>query len=150
MKRSYILKNWLIGEWWKELRCIKGHPKEVSSSLALGVVIGFTPTIGFQTALCYGIARLFKKSFLISFGGSCLVTGIPIIIPVVYYGEYQLGCRILKISPLIHFIHPLHFRFLLSLGKPILVGSIVSAVIGGLFSYIITFIILKFFRKEKI
>ena len=143
------IKKWLFKEWWKELRCIKGPPKETSISLAIGVFIGFTPTIGFQTILCYGIARLLKKSFFISFIGSSLVTGIPLLIPGVYYFEYRVGCHLLKIPPFPRF-HTANLSFLFSLGKPILLGSLVSAVIGGIFSYVITYAILKIFKKGEI
>ena len=153
MKLNLLLKKWFQGEWVKELKVIKGKPKNISLSFALGIFIGLTPTIGFQTLLCYGIAKLLKKSFLLSVAGSSLVTGIPILIPFVYYGEYQLGSKILKVYPFHRFAHfhthPINFGFLISLGGPLLIGSIFSAISGGLLSYIIAFMILKFFRKGK-
>jgi len=152
MKITLLLKKWFVGEWLKELKLIKGNPGTLSFSLALGIFIGFTPTIGFQTLLCYGVTKLLKKSFLVSVAGSSLVTGIPVLIPAVYYGEYRLGARLLRIYPLHslgHFTHPINFSFLISLGKPLLVGSILLAVTGGLLSYIVAFALLKIFKKGK-
>ncbi len=151
LKIKVLFKKWIIGEWWKELKYLKGTPSEVALSYAIGVFIGFTPTIGFQTALCYAVARLFNKSFIILFLGSSTATGIPWLIPPVYYFEYWLGCKILKVPFLLsHFPHSVNFSFLISLGKPLLIGSIVPAITGGLVSYFIVFIILKFFKKEKV
>ncbi len=144
------IRRVLLGEWWRELRNIHGHPREVSSSLALGVFIGFTPTIGFQTVLCYGFSRILKKSFLVSFLGSCLVTGVPWLIPLVYYSEYWVGCKILGISPF-HFIFSYHptISYLLSLGKPLLLGSLLISFLGGGMAYGITYFILRIIRREK-
>jgi len=153
MKKTRLLKKWFRGEWGRELRHIKGNPGTLSLSFALGIFIGFTPTIGFQTLLCYGVTRLLKKSFLISVAGSSLVTGIPVLIPAVYYGEYRLGARLLRIYPFHssgHFTHPINFSFLISLGRPLLVGSILLAITGGLLSYVITFVLLKLFKKEQL
>jgi len=152
MKKVHLLKKWFRGEWGKELKHIKGSPGTLSLSLALGIFIGFTPTIGFQTLLCYGATKLLKKSFLISVAGSSLVTGIPVLIPAVYYGEYRLGARLLRIYPfhsLSHFTHPINFSFLISLGRPLLVGSLLLAIMGGVLSYIIAFALLKLFKKGK-
>jgi len=133
-KLRILLKKWILGEWQKELRGIKGSSTEssLSFSFALGVFIGFTPTIGFQTALCYSFARLLKKSFLVSLLGSFLVTGIiPLSIPVVYYLGYRVGCNILNVCPLSQFPNSVNFHFLFSLGKPLIIGSLLLELQGA-------------------
>ncbi|MCM8804696.1 MAG: DUF2062 domain-containing protein [Candidatus Omnitrophica bacterium] len=45
--------KFLKNEWRKELYILRTHPLKISLSFATGIFIGFTPTIGFQTILCY-------------------------------------------------------------------------------------------------
>ncbi|PIV64417.1 MAG: hypothetical protein COZ37_01935 [bacterium (Candidatus Ratteibacteria) CG_4_10_14_3_um_filter_41_18] len=65
-------------------------------TFAIGVIIGFSPTIGFQTLLCLLCAKLFRKNFLALFAGSSVPTGIPWVIPFVYFFCYRLGNLILR------------------------------------------------------
>ena len=142
-------------EWQKEIRNFRGGNKGLALSVAVGVFIGFTPTIGFQTILCYLFARAFKKSFLAAFIGSCFATGTPWQIPFVYFLGYKFGVLMLgkemfgNVS--LSYLRLLHAKqIIVLLGKPLLLGSFSLAVLGGFVSYPIVLILLKKTRKKQI
>ncbi len=67
----------------------------VSQSFGLGVFIGFTPTVGIQTILCFVLARLLRKNFLAVFAGAFLPAGTPLQIAFLYLTSYKAGCFLL-------------------------------------------------------
>ena len=140
--------KFLKNEWNKELKILKLYPLKVSISFATGIFIGFTPTIGFQTILCFIISKLIKGSFIIMFIGSSIPTGIPYFIPFTYYGCYKVGLLITKTKPEFTLLHFKQLKSFLSLiiidiGKPLIYGCLLCGIIGGIISFFIMFIILK-------
>ena len=145
--------QFLRREWRKELVTFRGSSRELALALSVGVFIGFTPTIGFQTILCYLFARAFNKSFLGTFIGGSIVTGIPWLIPFVYFLCYNFGVLMLggsasgKIT--IDYLRNLSgLQVVVLLGKPLLVGSFSLAVIGGLATYPISYFLIKKVRQR--
>jgi len=140
--------KFLKNEWDKELKILKLYPLKVSISFATGIFIGFTPTIGFQTILCFIISKLIKGSFIIMFIGSSIPTGIPYLIPFTYYGCYKVGLLITKTKSeftLLHFKQLKSFLswIIIDIGKPLIYGCLLCGIIGGIISFFIMFIILK-------
>jgi uncharacterized protein (DUF2062 family) len=68
---------------------LRGSPEAIAGGLAIGVVVAFTPTIGFQTLLSLGIATLFNANRPISVVPA-LITN-PVTIPPLYAFTYYLG-----------------------------------------------------------
>ncbi len=140
-------------EWQRELTTFQGKSRDLALALAVGVFIGFTPTIGFQTILCYLFARTFNKSFLGAFLGGSLVTGIPWLIPFVYFLCYNFGVYLLG-SPVygritIDILRTLSAgQIVILLGKPLLVGSFSLALLGGLLTYPISYLLIKKVRQR--
>jgi len=140
--------KFLKNEWDKELKILKLYPLKVSISFATGIFIGFTPTIGFQTILCFIISKLIKGSFIIMFIGSLIPTGIPYLIPFTYYGCYKVGLLITKTKSeftLLHFKQLKSFLswIIIDIGKPLIYRCLLCGIIGGIISFFIMFIILK-------
>jgi len=137
--------------WREEIKKIKKSPNNVAISLAIGFFIGFTPTIGFQTILCFLFAKLFKKNFIITFIGSSIPTGIPYLIPFVYYGCYKIGSYILgwegniKIEKFT--TKKMLFWELINFGKPLIVGCLLCGIISGLVVYFLTYFLMR--KNEK-
>jgi len=158
VKKISSLKNGvqlLRREWQKEIRNFRGDNKDLALSVAVGVFVGFTPTVGFHTIILYLFSRVFKKSFLAAFIGSCFPSGTPWQIPLVYFLGYKFGVLLLgreafgNIS--LSYLKLLNGKqIIVLLGKPLLLGSFSLAVLGGLISYPIAMIILKKTRKEQI
>lgn len=143
-------------EWRKELSILKHNPFKLAISFSTGIFIGFTPTVGFQTILCFLVSKVFKISFIAALIGASIPTGIPWLIPFLYYGCYKVG----------EFIFPSYRNFTLSdfkgiknfisvsimnFGKPLIAGSLICGVIGSVLSFfIVYFLVLKFKKNEKI
>ena len=140
-----------IKGWAKEFFRLKDSPRNLSLAFAIGVVIGFSPTIGFQTLLCLLCAKLLHKNFLVLFAGSSVPTGIPWFIPFIYFFCYRLGKLLLgeKLAfSLSQFQRP-SIISLLPLGKPLLLGCTVTGLVGGFFAYFISLIIIKKVREKR-
>ena len=146
--------KFLRREWQKEIQNSRVGNKDLALSVAVGVFIGFTPTIGFQTILCYLFARTFNKSFMAAFIGSCFPAGTPWQIPLVYFLGYKFGVLMLGREAFgnvsLSYLKLLSGKqIIVLLGKPLLLGSFSLAVLGGLVSYPIALIFFKKTRKEQ-
>ena len=142
-------------EWQKEIRNFRSDNKDLALSVAVGVFVGFTPTVGFHTIILYLFSRVFKKSFLAAFIGSCFPAGTPWQIPLVYFLGYKFGVLMLGQEAFgnvsLSYLRLLSGKqIIVLLGKPLLLGSFSLAVLGGLISYPIALIILKKTRKKQI
>jgi len=150
-KGSQLLRR----EWQKEIRNSRGSNKDLALSVAVGVFVGFTPTVGFHTIILYLFSRVFKKSFLAAVIGSCFPSGTPWQIPLVYFLGYKFGVLILGREAFgnvsLSYLRMLGGKqIIVLLGKPLLLGSFSLAVLGGLISYPIALILLKKMREKQI
>jgi uncharacterized protein (DUF2062 family) len=75
------------------LKSIKGDPDYVARGLAIGVFIGITPTMPFQTTLALALAALCRGSKPAAVLG--IWSGNPVTMPLLYAGSYKLGMLIL-------------------------------------------------------
>ena len=92
----------LISKTADVLKSIDGDPGYVARGIAIGVFVGITPTIPFQTALAIALAALLRGSKPAAMLG--IWSGNPITIPLFYTVSYKLG--------------------MLILGRPVLVSSL--------------------------
>ena len=75
------LLNWLIR--------LRGSPRAIARGFAIGMIVAFTPTIGFQTLIALGIATLLNANRPVSIVPTWLTN--PATIPPVYAFTYYLG-----------------------------------------------------------
>jgi len=73
--------NWLIR--------LRGSPHAIARGVAIGMIIAFTPTIGFQSLLVLGIATLLNANRPVSLVPTWLTN--PVTIPPVYAFTYYIG-----------------------------------------------------------
>jgi uncharacterized protein (DUF2062 family) len=73
--------NWLIR--------LRGSPQAIARGAAIGLVVSFTPTIGFQTLIVLGVATLLNANRPVSIVPTWLTN--PVTIPPVYAFTYYLG-----------------------------------------------------------
>jgi uncharacterized protein (DUF2062 family) len=73
--------NWLIR--------LRGTPQAIARGIAVGMVVAFTPTIGFQTLIALGVATLLNANRPVSIIPTWLTN--PFTIPPVYAFTYYLG-----------------------------------------------------------
>lgn len=118
-----------------------------SKSIALGVFIGLSPFWGFQTALVIFLAIYFKLNKAISFAFSNV--SLPPFIPFIVFFGVKTGAFLLgeEISFSIDDFKG-DFNVIESL-KVYILGSMVFAVIGSVFSGFLGYFILSFLQKKK-
>jgi uncharacterized protein (DUF2062 family) len=126
----------------------------ISQSLGLGVFIGFTPTVGVQTILCFVLARLLRRNFLAVFAGTFLPAGTPIQIAFSYFASYRVGCFLLG-KPMMSApdFHNAKFLAMYSrLGEGILLalwtGGIFLGIISGGLTCLILLLLIRIRRKH--
>lgn len=81
LHRTRRLLRWLLR--------LRGSPEAIARGLAIGLVVAFTPTIGFQTVLSLGLATLLDANRPISIVPGFLTN--PVTIPPVYAFTYYVG-----------------------------------------------------------
>jgi uncharacterized protein (DUF2062 family) len=79
--RLWRFLNWLIR--------LRGSPQAIARGIAIGMVVAFTPTIGFQMLIVLGIATLLNANRPVSIVPTWLTN--PFTIPPVYAFTYYLG-----------------------------------------------------------
>jgi len=120
---------------------------QIALAVALGIFTGILPIWGFQLILAIGLAHLFKLSKLITAVAANI--SIPPNIPVLLYLSYIAGGIVMGTGSSIKFSANLTVKsFETSLLQYVL-GGVVLAVVMGIASGLITFILLKFFRKKR-
>lgn len=120
---------------------------QIALAVALGIFTGILPIWGFQLILAIGLAHFFKLSKLITAVAANI--SIPPNIPVLLYLSYIAGGIVMGTGSSINFSANLTVKsFETSLLQYIL-GGVVLAVVMGIASGLIIFILLKFFRKKR-
>ena len=134
-----------FNHWIKQILLSNATPQEIAESLALGVFIGFTPTVGFHTWIALGLAVLFKKNKIATLVGA-YVTNPFTLIPIFYFcfrfGEWILGYEEPAGFTKALFLHPF------SLGGKILIPLWVGSLIMGLVSTVLTYYLSLFFLNR--
>jgi uncharacterized protein (DUF2062 family) len=75
---------------------IRGEPRNIALGFALGLFVGMSPTIGFQTPLAILFAALLKWNKLSAAAGVWITN--PITTPFIYGMTYVVGAKVLSIN----------------------------------------------------
>jgi uncharacterized protein len=128
-------RRWLH-EHSLKLLAIRDTPEAIAGGVAIGIYIGFTPLIGLKTALTILFAWLTRSNILAAVIASASHDILWPVMPVIFAAEYDVGYWLLSHPH--HFPPPFtktHLDFhalrswsnLLTIGKPMLVGSLVCS-----------------------
>ena len=114
---------------------LKGSREEIARGLAIGVFMGFTPTLGIQTISAIFVAAIFKgNKFLAALGAG--ITN-PLTIPFFYTGTYKIGSAVLG-NPLdFSFLSHPTFQDFWSIGNDLFLALWVGGLIVGIPSGIV-------------
>jgi glycosyltransferase involved in cell wall biosynthesis len=119
----------------------------ISLAVALGIFTGILPIWGFQLITAIALAHMFRLSKLItSFAANI---SIPPMIPVILYFSYITGGFLIQAKNNIKFSTDLSVKSFENSLLQYVIGSIALAIILSIFAGIISFIILKNFRKKR-
>ncbi len=130
------LRHWLHQHSLK-LLAIRDTPEAIAGGIAIGIFFGFTPLVGLKTLSAILFAWLTGSNILAAVLAGTLHDIFFPFMPVIYLWEYDLGYWLL--------IHPHHWppslvkrtfsaeiwhtwRSLLTVGKPMLLGSAVCGI----------------------
>ncbi len=129
----------------RELIYSNENATKLSSAVALGVTIGIMPILGFQTIAALTLAYMLKlnKVIVVAFSNISL----PPIIPFILYASLWTGCEILGTEMSLSMDN-----ITLENAKNSLlqyyIGGIVFAIASGILSGLVTFGLIKIFRKK--
>ena len=75
---------------------MRGTPREISLGLALGLFVGFSPTMGVQIAIAVFLASLLKWNKLAAAIGVQITN--PLTAPVIYGFTYWIGAKLIGLQ----------------------------------------------------
>ncbi|PLX98886.1 MAG: DUF2062 domain-containing protein [Desulfuromonas sp.] len=132
-----------------KLSRIQADPDAIGRGMALGLFIGFTPTLGFQIILAVLFAFLLRQNKIAAFVGVWVTN--PVTAPVIYGLEYQVGRLLLGMPPLkLTEMPELTTSRVVELGEPLLVGCLVLGIPTAIIGYSLTVRFIPSLRQLKI
>ena len=130
--------------WWRELvrqlKQLRGRPRELSLGVAIGVFVGITPTIPLHMVLAVALAAALRGSKLAAALGVWVAN--PLTIPLFYYGSYRLGTFVLGMPEL---TLPTKYSLfsLMKLGGNVTVamlhGGVLLGILPAVLAYFLTY-----------
>jgi len=151
-----------VRRWFQEhslkLLAIRDTPQAIAGGVAIGIFFGFLPVFGLKTLSAIFFAWITRSNIIAAVLAGTLHDIILPFMPVVYAAEYKVGFWLLS-TP-----HrwPMAFRKMnwdphawlswttfLTVGKPMLFGSIVTAAPVALASFVITKIVVERHQRKK-
>src|SRR5215467_582810 len=141
-----------------KLLAIRDTLQAIAGGVAIGIFFGFTPVVGLKTLSAIFFAWLTRCNIIAAVLAGTLHDVILPFMPVVYAYEYKIGFWLLS--------HPHHWPAVLkkmtwdphawlswttflTVGKPMLVGSVVCAVPVALASFAVTKVIVERHQRKK-
>lgn len=112
---------------------IRGTPRQIALGLALGLFLGFTPTMGFQIIPAVFLAALLKWNKIAAALGVQITN--PLTAPIIYSFTYSIGAKLMGLEKA--FVWKDAFDLskiaeLLELAPTILTALTIGGVIAGL------------------
>ena len=123
---------------------LKDSPTSLAKGVAVGMFFGCVPLVGLKTLLALGLTRLFRGNLLAAAITVTLHDILLPIAPILLRWEYDLGFWLLShphdLPPHLQIDHKsitawLHWSTYLTIGRPLLVGSLVVALPTALLAY---------------
>jgi uncharacterized protein (DUF2062 family) len=149
--------GWLR-EKWEELFRLKDSEHAIALGMAIGMFFGFTPLLGFKTLMAIGIARLVRANFLAAAIAVSLHDVFLPLFPFLLRLEYEIGYWIMshphEFAPRLRLASHgvslwFHWSTFLTVGRPLLIGSLFFAVPVGVLTYYITLVLLQRRKHRK-
>ncbi len=134
------------------VRRLKGHPGKVAGGVAIGVFLAMTPTVPLQTVLAVLVAFLFRQSKLAAI--FALLVNNPISMPFIYLLDYKLGQVVTGGAALDFSNVTFSISRLINLGwslsYPLLIGGLITGLIGAIPAYFLTRRLILHYRQQRL
>ena len=128
-----------------KLLAIRDTPEAIAGGVAIGIFIGFTPLFGLKTVLTILFAWLTRCNILAAVIASAAHDILWPVMPVIFRAEYDVGFWLLsqphRLPPRLHKtqLHSwLNWAALFTVGKPLLLGSVICSAPFAVISYVFT------------
>jgi uncharacterized protein (DUF2062 family) len=141
----------------RQLLQLKDTAHSIALGTAIGMFFGFIPLWGFKTLLALGICRLLRGNLLATAIAATLHDVALPLLPLLLRWEYDIGYWLLshphELPPSLHLSHhspSVWFRWstFLTVGRPLLLGSLVIAAPVSIASYHITLFLVERSRPK--
>jgi uncharacterized protein len=127
---------------------LKGGSEAIARGIAIGLFIGLTPTVGFQTILMITACILFAGNFPVAFATSFISN--PFTMAPIYWGFHELGEAVFLVIPVLSGYND--GRILGGMFDEILftgLGSLLIATPVSIGSYLITHLVLINYSSHR-
>lgn len=140
--------RWLL-EKGQQLIQLKDTSHAIALGTAVGMFFGFMPLWGFKTLLALGLSRLLRGNLLATAIATTLHDIALPLMPLLLRWEYEIGYWILShphgLPPSLRLSHYspsvwFHWSTFLTVGQPLLLGSIIFATPVAIATYFITLV----------
>ena len=135
----------------KRFKHLRGDPHYIALGMAIGVLIGVTPTFPFHTALALALATMFRGSRRAALLG--IWFGNPFTMPLFYFASYKAGMLMLGISLPPLSMQQLSLPELLNTGLDVacatVAGGFAIGILPGIAAYFITRRMVSAFHSYK-
>jgi uncharacterized protein (DUF2062 family) len=144
------LRRVLRYHWLRFLR-LQENPRKLAWGMALGVFIGFTPTIPFHTVAALSLAALLRVSPVTAFIG--IQIGNPLTMGPIYIAAYKIGQFLLYRGQPLVFPETFSFKAWLNVlwqgGVALQVGGVIIAIPPAVVAYFLTLRIVQRYHRRK-
>jgi uncharacterized protein len=136
------IKQWLRAHHMT-LVAINDTPHSIALGCGIGMLFGFTPLYSLKTLLSIAFAWICRSNKLAAAIAANLHDIFFVAMPAVYFFEYKIGCWILQRPPAAKAFHHfaigdyLHWRFLVRVVWPALIGSLALGIPAALATYLL-------------
>ena len=137
--------------WFHEhslkLLAIRDTPEAIAGGVAIGIFIGFTPLFGLKTVLTILFAWLTRSNIIAAVIASAAHDVLLPLMPMIFRWEYDVGFWLMsqphRLPPPLTKMHWeghswRNWTTFFTVGKPLLIGSVVCSAPFALFSYFFT------------
>jgi glycosyltransferase involved in cell wall biosynthesis len=121
---------------------------QIALAVGMGIFTGILPVWGFQLMLAIGMAHIFGVSKFIASVAANI--SIPPMIPLILYLSYVTGCIVMDTSVKISFSSELSVKSFEDYVLTYVIGACVLSILMGISSGLISFVLLKIFRKKRV
>lgn len=143
----YLKKERIAGFLKKQVMLTADSSSKTIFSVMLGIFMGIIPIWGYQLITALAMAYLLKlNKFIVAVAANI---SIPPMIPLILYLSYITGGYVLSVDNHLAFSNDITLAWVKSNLLQYVVGSAVFAVIASVFSGLLTFILLKVFRRKQ-
>jgi uncharacterized protein (DUF2062 family) len=141
----------------RQLLQLKDTSHAIALGTAVGMFFGFIPLWGFKTLLALGLSRLLRGNLLATAIATTLHDIALPLMPLLLRWEYEIGYWILshphELPPSLRLSHHsasvwFHWSTFLTLGRPLLLGSLVFATPVAIATYYITLAVIQRSRTK--